>query len=162
VVAPDIARFNLVQATYLLHQADWLSAQLHGRWGLSDYHNSLKLGYDVGQPALPRLDACSALEQCTASGVAPGSRVGPVTAAVAQRFGLSTQCQVVAGTTDSIAAFLASGASTPGDGVTSLGSTLVIKLLSERRVDAGEYGIYSHRLGARWLVGGASNSGGRC
>jgi sugar (pentulose or hexulose) kinase len=36
----------------------------------------------------------------------------------------------------------------------------VIKLLSDRRIDAGEYGIYSHRLGHHWLVGGASNTGG--
>ncbi len=67
---------------------------------------------------------------------------------------------VHAGTTDSIAAFLASGACSPGEAVTSLGSTLVLKLLSETRVDDGRYGIYSHRLGDLWLVGGASNTGG--
>ena len=65
-----------------------------------------------------------------------------------------------AGTTDSIAAFLASGVETPGQAVTSLGSTLVIKLLSYTRVDDVKYGIYSHRLGDLWLVGGASNTGG--
>lgn len=44
--------------------------------------------------------------------------------------------------------------------VTSLGSTLAIKLLSEARVDDARYGLYSHRLGDAWLVGGASNTGG--
>jgi sugar (pentulose or hexulose) kinase len=44
--------------------------------------------------------------------------------------------------------------------VTSLGSTLVLKLLSEKRLDAAQFGIYSHRLGRLWLAGGASNSGG--
>ena len=63
------------------------------------------------------------------------------------------------GTTDSIAAFLASGANTPGQAVTSLGSTLVIKLLSDKPVEDSSRGIYSHRLGDRWLVGGASNAG---
>ena len=63
------------------------------------------------------------------------------------------------GTTDSIAAFLASGADTTGQAVTSLGSTLVVKLLSERHVEDSKRGIYSHRLGNRWLVGGASNVG---
>ena len=49
----------------------------------------------------------------------------------------------------------------PRQAVTSLGSTLAIKLLSERRVpDDARYGLYSHRLGAGWLVGGASNTGG--
>ena len=148
------------QAAYLLHQADWLSAQLHGQWGLSDYHNSLKLGYDVGTLSYPLRMLEQPWSPVLPRVLAPGEVVGPVTAAVAQRFGLSPGCEVVAGTTDSIAAFLASGATTPGDGVTSLGSTLVIKLLSDRRIDASEYGIYSHRLGQHWLVGGASNTGG--
>jgi len=40
-----------------------------------------------------------------------------------------------------------------GQAVTSLGSTLAVKLLSETRVDDAAYGVYSHRLGAGWLVG---------
>jgi len=148
------------QAAYLLHQADWLGAQLHGQWGISDYHNSLKLGYDVGHLTYPTWIRHPAWSRLLPNVLAPGTVVGPITAAIAQRFGLSPQCQVVAGTTDSIAAFLASGARAPGDGVTSLGSTLVIKLLSRTRVDASQYGIYSHRLGNLWLAGGASNSGG--
>lgn len=52
------------------------------------------------------------------------------------------------GTTDSIAAFLASGADSVGQAVTSLGSTLAIKQLSEQPVDDSRYGVYSHRLGA--------------
>jgi sugar (pentulose or hexulose) kinase len=67
---------------------------------------------------------------------------------------------VVTGTTDSNAACLASSANKIGDAVTSLGSTLVLKILSDQPVFDSRYGIYSHRLGDRWLVGGASNSGG--
>jgi xylulokinase len=48
----------------------------------------------------------------------------------------------------------------PGEAVTSLGSTLVLKLLSTTPVNNGQFGIYSHRLGDLWLVGGASNTGG--
>jgi sugar (pentulose or hexulose) kinase len=109
---------------------------------------------------LPDLAQAPTLELPVAQVVAPGSHLGPVIPGLAQRFNLSPACQVVAGTTDSIAAFLASGADQTGDAVTSLGSTLVLKLLSQNRVDASQYGIYSHRLGDRWLVGGASNSGG--
>ena len=54
---------------------------------------------------------------------------------------------------DSNAAFIAAGVTQPGEAVTSLGSTLAVKLLSETRVDRAEYGIYSHRLGDAWLVG---------
>jgi sugar (pentulose or hexulose) kinase len=148
------------QAVHLLHQADWLGAQLHGQWGLSDYHNSLKLGYDVGALAYPSWMLSQPWSPLLPKVLAPGQPIGPVTAAIARHFNLSPHCQVVAGTTDSIAAFLASGAQDPGDGVTSLGSTLAIKLVSQRRVEAREYGIYSHRLGDYWLVGGASNTGG--
>jgi sugar (pentulose or hexulose) kinase len=48
----------------------------------------------------------------------------------------------------------------PGEAVTSLGSTLVLKVYTDRPVFAPRYGVYSHRLGELWLAGGASNSGG--
>ncbi|MEL7163928.1 MAG: FGGY-family carbohydrate kinase [Pseudomonadota bacterium] len=44
--------------------------------------------------------------------------------------------------------------------VTSLGSTLAVKMLSAQRIDDTAIGLYSHRLGDQWLVGGASNTGG--
>ncbi len=77
-----------------------------------------------------------------------------------RRLGLPDRVIVAAGTTDGCAAFLATGAAEIGEGVTSLGSTLTIKQLSDRPLFAPAFGIYSHRLGDRWLAGGASNSGG--
>jgi sugar (pentulose or hexulose) kinase len=147
-------------ARYLLHQADWLAYQLHGQLGYSDYHNALKLGYDIGALAYPDWLLGLGLTAVLPQVQAPGSGFGLVSASASDRYGLPPSCKVMAGTTDSIAAFLASGASRPGDAVTSLGSTLVIKLLSTTRVDDSRYGIYSHRLGDLWLVGGASNTGG--
>jgi sugar (pentulose or hexulose) kinase len=76
-------------------------------------------------------------------------------------FGLPREMVVVAGTTDGCASFLATGASAIGDGVTALGSSLTIKILSDRPISAPRFGIYSHRLGDVWLAGGASNSGGK-
>ncbi|MDV2990482.1 MAG: D-ribulose kinase [Chroococcidiopsis sp. SAG 2025] len=146
--------------TYFLHQADWLGFLLHGQLGVSDYHNALKLGYDVERLCYPdwllKLPALPNLPQV----LTPGAPVGEVTAEVRSRFGLPQGCVVRAGTTDSIAAFLASGANSPGEAVTSLGSTLVLKLLSQTRVEDARFGIYSHRLGDLWLTGGASNTGG--
>ena len=92
--------------------------------------------------------------------VAPGTPLGVVAAAVAQRYGLRSDTWVVAGTTDSTAAFIATGARLPGEAVTSLGSTLVLKVISDQPVSAPEYGVYSQPLGSRWLIGGGSNSGG--
>ncbi|MGF1482683.1 MAG: FGGY-family carbohydrate kinase [Cyanophyceae cyanobacterium] len=148
------------QAVYFLHQADWLAYLLHGQLGISDYHNALKLGYDVRQLEYPHwlqnLPMFPLLPQVRP----PGTPIAEVTRAVAQQLGLRSDCWVCTGTTDSIAAFLASGAQVPGEAVTSLGSTLVLKLLSHRYLEDSRYGIYSHRLGELWLTGGASNTGG--
>jgi len=148
------------QATYFLHQADWLAFLLHGKLGISDYHNALKLGYDVEKLSYPhwieQLPSRALLPQI----FSPGTPVDKVKKEICDRFNLPSNCLVCTGTTDSIAAFLASGATQPGEAVTSLGSTLVLKLLSHTPVENAQYGIYSHRLGDLWLTGGASNTGG--
>ena len=148
------------QAKYFLHQADWLAFLLHGKLGISDYHNALKLGYDVENLCYPdwlQNLPCSNLYPQVFS---PGAAVGTITSENCDRFNLPSDCLVCVGTTDSIAAFLASGADRPGEAVTSLGSTLVLKLLSQTKVTSSRHGIYSHRLGKLWLTGGASNTGG--
>jgi len=155
-----LENLSLEGRIYFLHQADWLASLLHGQLGISDYHNALKLGYDVENlcypdwfPSLP--DRLTLPKVYT-----PGEAIAPILPPIAQTWGFPADCLICAGTTDSIAAFIASGASVPGDGVTSLGSTLALKLLSETPVNNSQYGIYSHRFGDRWLVGGASNTGG--
>ncbi|MEB3359101.1 MAG: FGGY-family carbohydrate kinase [Synechococcales bacterium] len=158
--ADAVANRALQPPEYFLHQADWLGFLLHGQLGVSDYHNSLKLGYDVGNLCYPDWMARIPTPMVLPRVVAPGTPVGTVQGAIASQYHLPADCLVCAGTTDSIAAFLASGAHQPGTAVTSLGSTLVLKLLSTTRVDDSRFGIYSHRLGDLWLVGGASNTGG--
>lgn len=150
---------HVEQAAYFLHQADWLTALLSGRPGISDYHNALKTGYDV--EALRWPDWVTALPHAylLPEVVAPSDDLGTIRPDLAARFGLSPHCRIHAGTTDSTAAFIASGVSEPGVGVTSLGTTLVLKQLSDKRIEAPEYGVYSHRYGDLWLVGGASNAG---
>ncbi|WP_445246649.1 FGGY-family carbohydrate kinase [Microcoleus sp. OTE_8_concoct_300] len=153
----------VVEKLYFLHQADWLAWMLHGKLGISDYHNALKLGFDVDTLCYPKWlieGIAGAATPELPQVVAPGTPVGEVRAQVGDRFGFPRDCMVCAGTTDSIAAFLASGVNLPGEAVTSLGSTLAVKLLSQTRVDDSRYGIYSHKLGDLWLVGGASNTGG--
>ena len=148
------------KARYLLHQADWLGFLLHGKLGISDYHNALKLGYDVEKLQYPEWLEQLQIPLQLPQVLAPGTAIGELRPQIAAEFGFKGDCLVVAGTTDSIAAFLASGAKFPGEAVTSLGSTLVLKLLSRHRIEDARYGIYSHRLGDLWLNGGASNTGG--
>lgn len=149
------------RAAYALHQADWIAGRLTGRYGHSDFNNCLKLGYDPEQLAWPAWLAGLGVNTALLPQVhAPGELLGPLDPAVASTLGLAPATEVRAGTTDGVAAFLAAGASAPGHGVTSLGSTLVLKLVSDHPVFSPAHGVYSHRLGNRWLTGGASNSGG--
>ncbi|WP_295614373.1 FGGY-family carbohydrate kinase [Chamaesiphon sp. GL140_3_metabinner_50] len=157
---PNFPDLNSSQKYYFLHQADWLAYHLHGKLGISDYHNALKLGYDVQSLCYPDWLERHPYRPLLPQVLKPGTPMGMILPQVAQELGFAAECMVCAGTTDSIAAFLASEVDAPGVAVTSLGSTLVIKLLSHTRVDEPRYGIYSHRLGDLWLVGGASNTGG--
>ncbi|KAF5829568.1 hypothetical protein DUNSADRAFT_15895 [Dunaliella salina] len=160
----------------LLHQADWLASLLHADRMVTDWNNALKLGLlppcflHASSPPAPHYCLLSHMH-CTLHlqafatlfpprVIAPGSPSSLVSPQAAAHFGLPDTCVVGGGTTDSIAAFVAAGVSEPGQAVTSLGSTLAVKMLSTTRADDAAFGVYSHRLGDSWLVGGASNTGG--
>ncbi|WP_017294370.1 FGGY-family carbohydrate kinase [Geminocystis herdmanii] len=147
-------------ACYFLHQADWLAFLLHGKLGISDYHNALKLGYDVVTLDYPSWLKDRSYFDILPQIKAPAENIATVSGKISKQYQINPDCIVKAGTTDSISAFLASGATQAGEAVTSLGSTLVLKLLSTTKIDDSRYGIYSHRLGDLWLTGGASNTGG--
>lgn len=145
----------------ILHQADWIMGRLSGRFDVTDENNALKSGYDPVSRAWPAWIRETGFDTALFPDVLPaGTRVGTITPEMASLLGLPPDTAIVAGTTDGCAAFLASGAAEPGDGVTSLGTTLTLKLLSATPVFAPEFGIYSHRIGDQWLAGGASNTGG--
>ena len=131
--------------------------------GLStcDENNALKLGFDPAGRRWPAwLETLGIDHSLLPTPVPPGTPTGTVSRTLTESLGLGTETRIVAGTTDSVAGFLATGADHPGEAVTSLGSTLVIKLLCDKPVFASNLGVYSHRLGHKWLAGGASNSGG--
>lgn len=144
-----------------LSQAEWIAGRLIGRYDLGDESNCLKLGYDVIERRWPVWLATLHVAEHSLPCVVPaGTPIGHVDAHVAATLGLSPRTRVLAGTTDSTAAFIATGAREVGDAVTSLGSTLVMKVIGDRPVFSPAHGVYSHRIGERWLVGGGSNSGG--
>jgi len=151
---------DLENAAYFMHQADWLGALLTGIGGFSDYHNALKSGYDAEHLCWPEWIMHLPHSQLLPHVLAPGSLIAEISPALAQHFNINPACTLHAGTTDSIAAFIAADVHQPGAAVTSLGTTLVLKLLSTTRVEAAQYGVYSHRYGGLWLAGGASNAGG--
>lgn len=147
---------------HVLHQADWIMGQLTGRFDTTDENNALKTGYDPVTARWPTWMEATGLDMALLPRVvASGSPVRLISRQTADCFGLPADVLVVAGTTDGCASFLATGASALGDGVTALGSTLTLKLLSDEPIFAPRYGIYSHRILGMWLAGGASNSGGK-
>jgi len=147
-------------ARFALHQADWITGRLCGRFGITDENNALKLGFDPVARGWPDwLDRLGVPREWLPEVLPPGQPVGTLAPTLALRWGLGESTRIISGTTDSTAGFIATGAG-PGEAVTALGSTLVLKVCSDRPVFAPEYGVYSHRLGEHWLVGGASNSGG--
>lgn len=148
-------------AAFVLHQADWINGHLLQRFGEADESNVLKLGYDpVARRWPPWIGALGVSPALLPRVVPVGTLLGRIAPEIAQRLGLPAHTELVAGTTDSNAATLAAGSGAIGDAVTSLGSTLVLKVWSDQPVASARYGVYSHRIGERWLVGGASNSGG--
>lgn len=149
------------EACYALHQADWIVGKLTGSWGISDENNCLKLGFDAMHKCWPDwLDKLDFERRLLPKVQLPGTAIGPVKEEIAVELGLTTDTLVVAGTTDSTAAFIATGASHVGEAVTSLGSTLVMKVIADHPIFSPQHGVYSQPLGDLWLVGGGSNSGG--
>jgi sugar (pentulose or hexulose) kinase len=144
----------------IVHQADWLAMQLGDGTALSDENNALKTGYDLDSNSWPEWIARAGLPLDLLPAVRPAGSPVCTTGSWARALGLPAACQVHVGTTDGCASFLATGASEIGDGVTALGSSLVLKLLSAKRIEAPQFGIYSHRVNGMWLAGGASNTGG--
>lgn len=153
-------RNDFLNDAMLLHQADWINFKLGAALGISDHNNALKTGYDPIKQCWPEWISSLTDPSFLPKVVAPGAVIGELSNTLCQKFKLNAVPKIVAGTTDSIAGLLATGAHKVGDAVTSLGSTLVVKLISNTPIFIPEQGVYSHRLGDKWLVGGASNTGG--
>ena len=153
---------DLPRLARVIHQADWIAGTLSGRFDVSDENNALKTGYDPVRRQWPEWISRSGMNIGFLPRVMPpGSKTGKVSNEAVEEFGFSADAIVVAGTTDGCASFLATGADRPGEGMSALGSSLTIKLLSDKPVNAPQFGIYSHRIGDKWLAGGASNTGGK-
>jgi sugar (pentulose or hexulose) kinase len=140
----------------LRHQADWLMGWLLGDWRWGEEGNNLRLGWDLQKRSWRGAIGAQPWSGSLPAVRASGEVVGYLEPRAAQELGLPQTCRVVAGSTDANAAVLAAD---PGerDGVTVLGTTLVLKQWSPRPIEGP--GVSCHRLAGRWLVGGASNAG---
>ena len=142
--------------TYLFaHTPEYLVAYLTGSRLAdvpADWSHALKTGVDIGTGEWKT----SALSLATELGislpavVAPGTLLGKTA---------NGSIPIYAGMTDGCTAQISVGDSSVGSAVTTLGTTLVLKVVADKEI-AGP-GFYSHLLPeSRWLAGGASNLGG--
>ena len=154
---PDV----YANTAYLIHPADYIAGSLTGIFGVSDYSNALKMGYDPEGEAWPDwLGHWPDLRARLPSVAPPGAQIGSVTTAAAARTGLPERTPVIAGATDGVASVIASGAWRAGACNTTLGTTLVFKKIARAPYADPDSRIYSHRLpGGLWLPGAASNTG---
>jgi sugar (pentulose or hexulose) kinase len=129
---------------------------LLGDMGWGEEGNNLRLGWDLQRQAWSGAIAdqpwAGALPRICPSGAV----LGTLHPEVAASLGLPESCRVVAGSTDANAGVLATDLQ-EGDGITVLGTTLVLKQFVDEPIQAP--GVSCHRVDGRWLVGGASNAG---
>jgi sugar (pentulose or hexulose) kinase len=155
------------QAAWILHQADFITARLtgitdKGLTPISDESNSLKTGYDILSRCWPDYIAQAGIETSKLPSVVPiGATIGTIEPKIAETFGFSPSCRMVAGMTDGTAGCAASGARNIGDMNTTLGTTIVWKTIASSLICDPQGRLYSHRHpGGGFLPGGAGNAGG--
>jgi xylulokinase len=144
---------------------DVVNAALAGRAVAADTSHWLKAGIDPVAGRWP-VDAMSAIGIDRADTrrlpelVRPGTHLGTVAPDVARTLGLPENVEIVAGMTDGCTAQIAAGAVHDGDTMGVLGTTLVLKAVSETPVESADGAVYSHLApDGRYWAGGASNAG---
>lgn len=156
---------NVSRAAKLIHASDYIVGKMTGRFDVTDNSNCLKSGYDLASDCWPEfIFAGLGLEVSKLPDVvSPGERVGEVSSKCAEETGLAVGTPVVGGVSDGTAGFVAGGASAVGDWCSTLGTTLVIRGVSDKLLSDPKGRIYSHRHpDGYWLPGGASSVGGEC
>ena len=157
---PDIYEKTRVFA----HQADYVAGLLCGEYRVSDYSNALKTGYDLIDGRWPEAIGGLGLDAGKLPRIVqPGAPIAQVTPGAAARLGLSTATLVTGGSTDGYASALAAGAVRAGQWASIIGTTFVLKGVTQKLAIDPNGSSYSHRLpSGEWLLGGAANIGGRC
>lgn len=143
------------------HAAEYIIGRLCGEWGITDYTNALKSGYDVRLEEWPTYlyEELPLKKEWLPVVVPSGTPIGTLLPALAAELGLQ-EVQAVVGMTDGCASQVASGAVNLGDWNTTIGTTLVVKGVTKDEIIDSEGRLYSHRHPeGYWMPGGASNTG---
>ncbi len=151
-------------AHMFVHAADYVVGMLTGSWTFTDHSNALKSGFDLLEYRWPDfLEEVGIPVEKMPQVVPPGEEVGSLCRTAHRQTGIPVGTPVMAGLTDGCASQIASGAASPGDWETTLGTTLVIKGVTEKLLKDPKGRIYSHlHPEGCWMPGGASSTGGEC
>jgi len=153
---------DLLPGARLTHQADFINRRLVGREVSTDSSTALKTGYELVHDTWPHevLAALGMPEEIMPGVVRPGTQIGTVTTEAAAMTGIPQGTPVIAGMTDGCAAQIGAGALSMGSWNSVLGTTLVLKGVTQELIRDPLGVVYSHRSpGGGWLPGGASSTG---
>ncbi len=140
----------------LRHQADWISGWLINNWEFGEEGNNIRMGWGISNNSWPKNFQNLKWFKCLPKILPSGHIMGNICNKKAHDLGLPKNLKVIAGTTDSNAGVLATFPN-KDDGITILGSTIVIKKFVDKTLSGK--GISNHKLLGNWLSGGASNAG---
>lgn len=145
-----------------IHAADFITGRLCGEYGVTDYTNAMKSGYDIHHYKWPAyITEQIGIRRDWLQEVKPsGEALCVLKSELAARWELPEGVVVTTGVTDGCASQVASGAVSPGQWNTTIGTTLVIKGVTMLPVEDTSGAIYNHRHpSGYWMPGGASNTG---
>ncbi|WP_269604517.1 FGGY-family carbohydrate kinase [Prochlorococcus marinus] len=140
----------------LRHQADWVSGWLINNWEYGEEGNNIRMGWEISNSSWPAKFQNLKWLKCLPKIIPSGQIMGNICIKKAHELNLPKNLQIIAGTTDSNAGVLAT-LPNKNDGITILGSTIVIKKFVNKALSGK--GISNHKLFGNWLSGGASNAG---
>jgi xylulokinase len=140
----------------LRHQSDWITGWFLKDWTYGEEGNNLKLGWDLIKESWPNSYLNTSWQKCLPQIIKSGKIIGQVNFDLAKKFNLNKKLILISGTTDSNASLIAASLRKE-DGLTVLGTTIVVKKIIDKPIK--EQGITTHRISGDWICGGASNAG---
>ena len=144
------------QDIILRHQSDWISGWLMNNWLFGEEGNNIKLGWNITENSWPENFKLNQWHNCLPEIKKSGFILGIINKKLVQKLKLNSELLIVAGTTDSNAAFIASEIK-QDEGLAILGTTLVLKKFIREPINYP--GVSMHRVNKEWICGGASNAG---
>jgi len=133
----------------LRHQSDWITGWFLKDWTHGEASNNLKLGWYIKNKSCLK-------SYLNTSWQKSGKNIGRINSDLAERFKLNKKLILISGTNDSNANVIAAGLKN-GDGLTVLGTTIVVKKIIDKPIK--EKVIKTHRVSGEWICGRGLNAG---